>query len=284
MRYIFILILIIQTLSCGKTNEKNEQVSDNKSSKTSLQDSLKSQVWDTSFTAKLTPGGKDNLVKIHSTFSPETKNQKWTKLNYTVSIDGKEKAGKIGSIGDIRLRVKTIDIDKSDDYEHLLIYYIIDDPVNADLPYYDEYLFIHNETPEIAKVFRGNEPITYGDGFIYYNYNFGFGNIKRKCTIEKNKFRDILEKEYPLEKKDGVVTDSFTLYSTPDIKSSVVKKTSTGEKVSIIGCNLNEYKPDDNDEKGHSVIWFKIKTENGKTGWANKAEGRIKGEGINWAG
>jgi len=291
MRYILITLLIILLFSCGQTNEKNngsnkvEPVSlDKPSSDKSLQDSLKGEVRDTTFKAKLSPGEKDNIVKIHSTFFPETKKQKWTELKYTVSIDGKEKAERIVSIGDLNLKVKTIDIDKTDDYEHLLIYYVSTDPVNPDLPFYGEYLFIFNDAPELATVFYGNEPIIYGDGFIYYNYNFGFDNIKRKCTIEKNKFKEILEKEYPLGKKEGVITESLTLYSSPDANSSIVGKTVTGEKVSIVGCNLNEYYPNDNDENERSVIWFKIKTEKGKTGWTDKANGRIKGGGINWAG
>lgn len=291
MRYILLTLLIILLFSCGKTNDKNsgsnkvEPVSlDKSSSDKSLLDSLKGEVWDTTFTAKLTPGGKDNIVKIHSVFFPETKKHKWSEIKYTVSIDGKEKAERIVSIGDINLKVKTIDVDKTDDYEHLMIYYVSTDPVNSDLPFYGEYLFIFNDAPEIATVFFGNEPIKYGDGFIYYYYNFGFGNIKRKCTIEKNKFKEILEKEYPLDKKEGVITESFTLYLLPDANSSVVEKTVTGEKVSIVGCNLNEYNPNDNDENERSVIWFKIKTEKGKTGWTDKANGRIKGEGINWAG
>lgn len=242
-----------------------------------------SQEWDTTFLAKLTPGGKQNTVKIHSTFFPETPKRNFTELKYIVGIDGNEKKGRIVSTEEIKISVKTIDIDKTDDYEHLLIYYKTNDPIKPELPFYGEYLYVYNDVPELAKVFYGNETITYGNGFINYNCNFGFGNINRKCTIEKNKFKEILEKEYPLEEKKGIVTESFILYSSPDTNSSVVENTFEGEKVDIISCNLNEFNPD-NDEEGYSVIWFKIKTEKGKVGWANRAHSRIEGKGIIWAG
>lgn len=232
MRYILVLTIIITIFSCGKTKDTSETVNNKEpvssvksSGDKSLQDSTKSQVRDTKFKARLSPCGKENIVKIHSTFFPETKERKFTELKYTVSIDGKEKDERILSTGEIKLNSKTIDIDKSDDYEHLLIYYITDDPVNADLPYYSEYLFVYDNAPELAAVFRANEPITYGNGFINYTDNFGFGKIDRKCTIEKNKFKEIHKKEYLLEKKDGIITEPITLYSLPDIKSSVVEKT-----------------------------------------------------------
>jgi hypothetical protein len=241
------------------------------------------QEWDTTFKVKLSPGGKENTVKIHSVYIPEVPGKKkFDELKYIISIDGKEKAGRM--IGYQKIYVKIIDIDKTDDSENLLIYSVTKDNEKPDLPFYEQHLYIFNNIPEIANVFDGNDIITCGDGVIYYNYDIIGSKIKRKCTIENNKFREILDKEYPLEEKKGTVTESFTLYSSPDTNSSVVENTVEGEKVSIIGCNLNEYNPDADEETGYSVIWFKIKTEKGKTGWANRASGRIEGKGIIWAG
>jgi hypothetical protein len=162
-----------------------------------------------------------------------------------------------------------IDIDKRDRYREVAVH----NPGPSDDDEYDIYWYDGKRIKKIGTY--GRWPEFPGNGTMVLGKFMGFWTKKELYTFDnkKKKFNLVKKSLYPVN-VNIIVKEPFFIYSARSIRSKA-HRLFAGEKINLVECDTSGAK--------ENRMWYRLKSETGKTGWAIIGSFQDKVKGIVWA-